>query len=74
MGAKAMDHIHRTAYCRGLPARRLGELVHHDVWLPVGCQRDQILGACDAGTAEESGARLDHLRERIHRPIFIGGG
>ena len=73
MGAKAMDHVQGTAYRCSLPARRLGELVHHDVWLPVSGQRDQILGAYDAGTAEESGARLDHLRERIHRPIFIGG-
>ena len=73
MGAKAMHHVQSTAYCRGLPTCGLGELVHHDVWLPVGGQRDQSLGACDAGTAEESGARLDHLRERIHRPILICG-
>ena len=71
MGAKAMHHTHRTAYCRGLPTCGLGELVHHDVWLPVGGQRDQILGACDAGTAEESGARLDHLLKRIRGPTLV---
>jgi hypothetical protein len=47
--------------------------VYHDVWLPVGGQWDQILCACDAGTAEESHARLDHLLKWIRRPIFIGG-
>jgi len=66
-----MHDVHRAAYSRGLPTCGLSELVHHDVWLPVGCQWDQILGACDAGTAEESRARLDHLLKRIRGPTLV---
>ena len=72
MGAKAVHDVDGAAYCRGLPACGLSQLMHHEIWLPVGSQRSQVARSGDTGTAEEPHARLDHLPQLIHWRIIIG--
>jgi hypothetical protein len=61
MGAEAVDDVHGAAHRRRLPARRLDQLVHHDVWLPIRQQRNEIARSGNTGTAEESRAGFHHL-------------
>jgi hypothetical protein len=72
MGAEAVDDVLGASHCRGLPARGLDQLVHHDVWPPIRQQRNEIARSGNPWTAEQSRASFYHLLKRIRRPILIG--